>query len=52
MRLLSFLPWQWLCALAVTATFLLGIYQLSTETRYYTHRMFMSPIQSAFRSLW
>jgi hypothetical protein len=52
MRLLSFLPWQWLCALAVTALFLLGMYQLSGETRYYTHRTFISPIEQAIRSIW
>jgi hypothetical protein len=52
MRLLLFLPWRWLCALAITALFLLGIYQLSAETRYYSHRTFIAPIEQAFRSIW
>ncbi len=51
MRLLEHAPWQWLCALAITALFLLGIYQLSTETRHFTHRTFIAPIEQAMRSI-
>ena len=52
MQTLSYLPWRWLCALTITVTFLLGIYQLSAETRHYAHRMFISPIEEAIHSLW
>ena len=52
MQLLSYTPWRWVCALAVTALFLLGVYQLSNDTRHYTHRTLIAPIEQAIRSIW
>ena len=52
MQPLLYLPWRWLCALAITALFLLGMYRLSTETRHYAHRMFIWPIEQAIGSIW
>jgi hypothetical protein len=52
MRLLMCLPWRWLCALAITALFLLAAYDLSEEARYYAAKLFIWPIERAMRLGW
>jgi hypothetical protein len=52
MRLLMCLPWRWLCALAITVLFLLAVYDLSEDARYYAARIFIWPIERAIGLTW
>lgn len=52
MRLLMFLPWRLLYALAITAVFLTAAYHLSERAGRQVDRMFLWPIQRMIRSAW